>query len=251
MREGLYCDPILAACLQIDGGRALSYLQPSYAITIQAIAACYTETEQYVVFKYRLTDLYKLAGGDGHQRDLAGRSSGLHADARGGLVHGGYGEAKRFFLLVKTGSSRSGSPRRHGWPYVPFPQQQAPRTARVNTPRLAHNATPLSFSLFDEARCDFPNGSAPHITLARITWCWRSWPRLLLFIEEQAQILRRARGNRIRHYRSDCYASKSPIAMATARSPFRGSVVAIRGKMAPGDKAHKSATNEGGATCQR
>lgn len=121
------------------------------------------QMEQYVVFKYRLTDLYKLAGGDGHQRDLAGRSSGLHADARGDLVHGGYGEAKRFFLLVKTGSSRSGSPRRHGWPYVPFPQQQAPRTARVNTPRLAHNATPLSFSLFDEARCDFPNGSAPHM----------------------------------------------------------------------------------------
>ena len=119
------------------------------------MAACYTETEQYVVFKYRLTNLDKLAGGDGHQRDLAGRSSGLRADARGGLVHGGYGEAKRFFLLVKTGSSRSGSPRRHGWPYVPFPQQQAPRTARVNTPRLAHNATPLSFSLFDEARREF------------------------------------------------------------------------------------------------
>jgi hypothetical protein len=171
MHEGLYCDPILAACLQINGGRALTYLQPSHAITAQAMAACYTETEQYVVFKYRLTDLDKLAGGDGHQRDLAGRSSGLRANARGGLVHGGYSEAKRFFLLVKTGSSRSGSPRRHGSPYVPYAQQQAPRAACVNTPRLAHHAIPLSFSLFDEARCEFPNGNAPHITLARITWC--------------------------------------------------------------------------------
>jgi hypothetical protein len=134
-------------------------------------------------------------------------------------------------------------------------RQRSPRRSLsqslCNPTSTRQSLSSFSLSLCDEARCDFPNGSAPHITLARITWCWRSWPRLLLFIEEHARILRRARVNRIPHYRSDCYASESPIAMATARSPFRGSVVAIRGKMAPGDKAHKSATNEGGATCQR
>jgi hypothetical protein len=62
----LHRDGALAHTWGGGGGR------PHARIRRSAQAQDEHSRREYVVFKYRFTDLDKLAGGDGHQHDLAG-----------------------------------------------------------------------------------------------------------------------------------------------------------------------------------